>query len=245
MNENEQSQSGLGIAGMVIGIVSLLLSCLIVGGFTGIVGLILSIVGVAQKGKKTGTAVAGIVLNAIAIIIMILIFAGVFSVVSIDDQVKKVTSSSGSETTESVEQFSQATEEQQDEMIFHAGETAEYNDIRITMTNVSESQGNDFFKPGDGNVFAIAEFDIENNSSSDLTVSSIMLFDAYQDGYATSMSLTATTAAGGDTLDGTLAPGKKMKGSIGYEIPSDYSELEIDVTLDVWSDQKIVFVYNK
>lgn len=74
-----QKQSGLGIAGMVLGIIAILLSCLVVGGFIGIVGLILSIVGVLQKEKGKGTAIAGIVCNSISILIMIIIFALPFS----------------------------------------------------------------------------------------------------------------------------------------------------------------------
>ena len=61
--------NGMGIAGMVLGIISL-----IGGGITvlmPIVGLILSIVGrnqAAQEGSSTGHAVAGIVCNAIALV---------------------------------------------------------------------------------------------------------------------------------------------------------------------------------
>lgn len=72
-------QSGLGIAGMIIGIISLLLSCLVIGGVTGIVGIILSIIAITQKGKKKGMAIAGIVLNALAIIIMIIMLVAIGS----------------------------------------------------------------------------------------------------------------------------------------------------------------------
>jgi hypothetical protein len=76
----EQKQhSGLGIAGMIIGIVALLLSCLVFGGFLGIIGLIISLIGVTQKNRKSGTAIAGIVLNTLAICIMILMLIIAFS----------------------------------------------------------------------------------------------------------------------------------------------------------------------
>ena len=43
-------------------------------------------------------------------------------------------------------------------------------------------------------------------------------------------------------LDGSVAAGKKMKGVIGYELPSDWKELEIHYTSDLWSSSSIIFV---
>lgn len=43
-------------------------------------------------------------------------------------------------------------------------------------------------------------------------------------------------------LDGTVAPGKKMNGVIGYEVPADWKELEINFTPDFWSNKDISFV---
>lgn len=79
---SNQQQSGLGIAGMVIGIISVLLSCIIIGGFLGIIGLALSIAAITQKGKKKGFSIAGLVLNTISIIIMIIVLATGASITS-------------------------------------------------------------------------------------------------------------------------------------------------------------------
>ena len=51
---------------------------------------------------------------------------------------------------------------------FGIGDTAEYKDVQVTFTNVSESSGSDFNKPGDGNIFVLAEFEIANNGVSTL-----------------------------------------------------------------------------
>lgn len=70
----EQKQNScLGVAGMVIGIMSVLLSCIAVGGLTGIVGLVLSLIAMTRKGKKYGMAIAGIVLNVFAIAMFLVI----------------------------------------------------------------------------------------------------------------------------------------------------------------------------
>jgi len=51
-------------------------------------------------------------------------------------------------------------------------------------------------------------------------------------------------AFGADTkgsLDGELAPGRKMRGELAYEIPKDASGLELIFDADVWgSGQAIV-----
>lgn len=46
-------------------------------------------------------------------------------------------------------------------------------------------------------------------------------------------------------LDGTVASGKKMRGWIGWEVPADWSELEVHFTDNVWFGDDIKFLINK
>lgn len=66
------TSSGLGLAGLIIGIVSLVLAFIpfinVLAGIAAVVGLILAIVAIAQKGKKKGAAAGGIVTSALALI---------------------------------------------------------------------------------------------------------------------------------------------------------------------------------
>lgn len=39
---------------------------------------------------------------------------------------------------------------------------------------------------------------------------------------------------GKKTLDGTVAPGKKLSGVIVYEVPSDWKELEVSYSPSFW-----------
>jgi len=148
-------------------------------------------------------------------------------------------------TKETTSEATITTAESTEQSEFHLGETAEYKDVRVTLTNVTESSGSQFNTPTDGNIFVIVEFEIENNSDHELAISSMLSFSAYQDGYATNLSITALAEKEGEQLDGTVAPGKKMKGSVGYEIPEAYKELEIQFTPDYWAGKKITFVYDK
>ncbi len=128
---------------------------------------------------------------------------------------------------------------------YGVGETATVNDVDITLVGAVESAGDDFFTPAEGNKFEILKFEIANNSDEEVAVSSIMCFEAYCDDYSIDVSYDgelAPEAEGKSTLDGTVAAGKKMNGIIAYEVPADFERLEVDVNLDVWSDEAIKFV---
>ncbi|MBQ9974121.1 MAG: DUF5067 domain-containing protein [Oscillospiraceae bacterium] len=125
---------------------------------------------------------------------------------------------------------------------FRVGEKAALDDVIVTLKSVSCNNGENFFRPDAGNVYVICEFEIENNSDEEVAVSSLVSFDAYVDDYSTTISLGATASADKNQLDGTVAPGKKMNGIIGYEVTKEWEELEITFTPDVWSRDKIVFV---
>lgn len=131
------------------------------------------------------------------------------------------------------------------ETVFRKGEIAELNDVQVTLTNYEESTGDDFNKPSDGNVFVLAEFEITNNSDKEIVISSVMSFEAYADDYALNYSLGAMIEKEGSQLDGTVAAGKKMKGWIGWEVPQDYTNVEIHFTDNVWSNNKFVFLIEK
>lgn len=134
----------------------------------------------------------------------------------------------------------------QDDTAFAVGETAQLNDISVTLVSVNESKGSEYNKPSEGKIFVLAEFEIENNSDNEISISSVMSFEAYSDGYSTNQSLSALLEKSDkNQLDGTIAAGKKMNGVIGYELSEGWSELEIHFTPDVWSDKKLVFIATK
>ena len=127
--------------------------------------------------------------------------------------------------------------------VFKLGDAVELDKVVVSFVDIAESTGSDFNKPADGNVYVLCEFEIANNSDEEVSVSSMLSFEAYCDDYACEYSLGALMEKGNkDQLDGTVAAGKKMKGVVGYEVPSDWKELEIRYTLDILSSNKIVFV---
>lgn len=68
----QKEPMGFAIAGMVLGIVSIVCCCSpFVGGVTGVLGLIFSIMVLVQKKPGKGMAIAGVICAAIGLVLMI------------------------------------------------------------------------------------------------------------------------------------------------------------------------------
>lgn len=172
-------------------------------------------------------------------VIIVLVVSGIIGgATSEPKKVGEVPQSSGENVTTS--NTSGTVEER-----FNIGDKVELNDIVVTMTGIKESSGSQFNTPSDGNIFVLCSFVIENNSDKELSVSSMLCFDAYCDDYACNYSLTAQLESDENQLDGTVASGKKMSGTIGYEVTKDWKELEVHFTPDFWTGRDIVFVATK
>lgn len=195
------------------------------------VGIVLAIIDLCRKDgmKKTCSSVA---LGIASAWILLLIFFGMMSDSStrtrgeISNQRNTTTQSSGKDT-------------------FGLLETAEMNDVQVRMTDYKESYGSEWNSPDDGKVFVLVEFEISNNSDSEVVVSSALSFDAYVDGYSTNLSIGALMEKEGEQMDGSIAPGMKMLGCIGYEVPEDWENIEIHFSDSVWSSNQFKFQISK
>lgn len=129
------------------------------------------------------------------------------------------------------------------EQKFALNETAVFDNIKVTATELKNSSGNEIIKPESGNVFVGIKFAIENTSSEDQTISSLMLFDAYIDGVKSEYSFNANTAFAEGTLDGSISAGKKMIGYYAVEAKKGWKEISLEVKSDWLSDSKAEFVF--
>lgn len=196
-----------------------------------------------EKAKKKGGR-----LKTILIVIAVIVVLGVIgSIAGGDDGPKKVEDANTENSqTESVSTEPTSEPQEDEQTVFAPGETAEMNGVQVSFVGYEESTGSEFNTPSDGNVFLLANFEISNNSDSEISISSMMSFEAYADDYALNYSVSALLEKSDSTqLDGTIAPGKKMNGWIGYEVPADWSKAEIHFTDNVWSDNKFVFEITK
>lgn len=188
-----------------------------------------------EKPKKKGRGCLMAVIVVAALIVLVGVFAGKGA------KPKKV--DSGNVDTQTDGEVN--AEQTEGEAEFGVGETADLNGIQTTLVSVDELTGSEYNKPADGNTFLICTFEINNNSNKEINVSSMMSVKAYADGYAVNSSMSAEMETDVPTLDGTVAAGKSIKGVIGYEVPSDWRELEINFTPDYWGGTDIIFKINK
>lgn len=198
-------------------------------------------------GKANGKKGGG--LKIILIIVGVLLVIGIVGSVmgggdDDKDKVKKVTEEKDSK--DKADEKEEKKEEKKEPDLFKVGETAELNDVTVKFNKVTESKGGDMNKPDEGNIYVLANFTITNNTKENLDMSTIMSFDTYQDDTETDLSLGALMEKGkAAQLDGSIAPGKKMEGVVGYEVPAGYKKLEIHVKPDALSDDAIKFIYEK
>ena len=138
----------------------------------------------------------------------------------------------------------QSTAEKTEET-FGLNESAAFKDLKFTATEIKESDGTDFFTPEAGNVFVGMKFEVENISDEEQTVSTILLFEGYADDVKCEYSFSAACAFDEGTLDGSIAPGKKLVGWYALEVPEDWQAIELQVQSDWLSNNAAKFVFDK
>ena len=159
------------------------------------------------------------------------------SVTKVENTAPPATDSPDTSSEDSTESESDAP------LVFKEGETASKNGIEITMTKVTESKGKCYNKPAKGKIFVICNFLVENKSDDDFTMS-MLDYNAYADGYSLSETYYSEDDFG--SMSGTIAPGKKMKGALAFEVKKNYKKLELDFALgDLFGDEKVKFVNKK
>lgn len=126
---------------------------------------------------------------------------------------------------------------------FGLNESAVFSNLMFTATELSQSEGEDFFAPGAGNVFVGIKFTIENISNEEQSVSSLLLFEAYADDIKTDMSISASCVFDEGTLDGSIAPGKKLVGWYAMEVPANWKTIELQAQANIWSNNSAIFVF--
>lgn len=155
------------------------------------------------------------------------------------------TTTSDAPKKENYDEPSSSTQSESKEETFGLKETAVFDNLKVTVTEVKESKGTDYFKPEKGNIFVGVNFTIENISDESETISSLLMFEAYVDDVSADMSFTGACAFDNKSVDGDLAPGKKLVGWYVIETSKEWSEIEVIVKPELLSDSTATFKYTK
>lgn len=224
-----QKQSGFGIASLVLGIVGILTACIAIGAFPAILGIIFAAVAFTQKGRGHGTAIAGLICSIVAVIIFVF-FMFLFS----DDETEKPKKTG--EISESVD-IGTGVEGQGN--VFHIGDVVETEKLKITLLSEESCDTNQYYEePENGNTFCKLDFEFENISDEDQEIASYD-FTCYADDYNMNQTM------GSENLYATLSPGRKIKGSLYFEIPKGTKKIEVEYETEYNDDAKICFEIDK
>lgn len=127
---------------------------------------------------------------------------------------------------------------------YSVGDTAVAKSYKITVESLEVIESdNQFAQPDEGNEFVEVSLLIENLSEVELIVSSVY-FDAYVDDFTINEDLSARVASKQESMNGTVGSGKKIKGSLCYQVPENWTELEIKVDLGYSSKNEIILLFN-
>ena len=115
---------------------------------------------------------------------------------------------------------------------FTIGDTIITKDYKLTVEGASIIvSDNEYFQPDENCEFVEVELTLENTSNDTLTVTPFY-FTSYADGFIIdSYDFDAYMATSKNTLSADLPSGKKINGVLCYEVPNDWSELELFVKL--------------
>lgn len=115
-----------------------------------------------------------------------------------------------------------------------------YDDLTITFLDIVESSGSTRVRPRAGHVFIQPLFRLENNSSHDFAISSVLSFAVFVDGKSVGESYLSLQDLQVRKLDGTIGSGKSMEGALAVQAPENWEQIEIHFRPTMQSD-KITF----
>lgn len=119
---------------------------------------------------------------------------------------------------------------------YPVGAVVESSNLNITYISCEEyNSDNMFVQPKDGYKFVSCEFEFENVGESDEFISSYD-FDCYADGFNCD-----STFIRDDNLSATLSAGRKVKGTVTFEIPVDATVVEVEYLSNYWTSNRVVF----
>ncbi|MGL4335937.1 MAG: DUF4352 domain-containing protein [Turicibacter sp.] len=155
------------------------------------------------------------------------------------DEEPKLVESNGS-VNDKTEQVS--GEEAPKTMVFKIGDTIEIKNFKVTVNSVRTSLGKQFMEPEAGNEFFLVDVTVENISTEEQVVSSMMMFNIVdQDGRQMDQAIFADMNG---QLDGSISPGRKMTGEYAVEVVAGTTGLELEFNGSFLTGQQVIVELN-
>lgn len=155
-------------------------------------------------------------------------------------QSKEPTAETSKSSPEKEEDDAPAEETEEDvQTVYKVGDILHDGDMDIVYVSSGDyNEDNEFLQPADGKKYIFMNFAFINTSSkSDSSISSFS-FECYADEYSCE-----SYYGGDDDLSATLSAGRATQGCVYFEVPSDAKEIEVEYETNVFTQDKITFVF--
>lgn len=247
----------MGVASLVLGIIAIALGWTGVGIIPGILSIIFGILALTKKKDKKG--LVGIILSVVGIGCAAFIFGRGFvkgmraaqessGTITVAEKEKDTGSDeeeipfswddwygdSGSE-----EEEEQGVKKNKDGKKFYVGDVIEGSNWILTYVSKGDfPPDNQFYEPKPNTKLVYVEVEVENISGRDQIVAATS-FDAYADGYECDWYCSK------EDLSATLSDGRKATGKAVFEVPKDAKEIEFEFNDNLWKSEKIILVFKE
>lgn len=228
-------QSGMGITALV----------LCATGCLGIIGLIIAIIDLAKKDATKKHTCSKIAIGIFIVYIILGVALGTnkkdnATVTTSNNPDTKTTMSEEIESVDSIVSDEDVSVEEVKEK-YSVGDTWTNDFVNVSYLECGEYKSdNQFMQPKDNYKYVYATFEFENVSDSDQTAMAYD-FSCYADGYACDSFFGGEDAG----FSETLSAGRKIKGTVYFEVPKDAKEIEIEYDTNFWTSENIIFTYSE
>lgn len=121
---------------------------------------------------------------------------------------------------------------------YHVGDIIENGKLRISYLKADEFKSdNMFLEPKEGYKYVYIELEVENLSDTD-QLFSYFSFNCFADGVSCDGFYGMD-----DAISATLSAGRKAKGTVAFEVPKDAQAIEFEFEDNIWTQNKIIFLY--
>ena len=104
--------------------------------------------------------------------------------------------------------------------LYKVGDIVAIDGSVLTVLGWEHVPGDDFSQPDAGNRFVAVDLLVVNNSQSSMSISTMLQMSMKDNtGQKYDVDFLASTATNSSSVDGELAPGEKVRGEVGFQVP--------------------------
>ncbi|MBW6474358.1 MAG: DUF4352 domain-containing protein [Anaerolineaceae bacterium] len=125
--------------------------------------------------------------------------------------------------------------------VYNVGDLIEIKNHTMAVLGWEDISAGDFLGPDPGNKFVAVEMFFANNSQSRISISTLLqmnLKDEADRSYEIDFSASSEIKDG--SVDGSLVPGEKIRGKVGFQVPENVQNLQFVFDASVFGSGKVV-----